>query len=120
MNTLYPTLTRSFSITRLGSNQVNHLSRQTKFHPVLLCDSETWVLTKREENQVFVFERKVLRTICDPKFEKNVYRSRTNHEPDKEFKSLNVLKVTKTSRLHYAGHMIRIQNINVLMIGSNV
>jgi hypothetical protein len=28
---------------------------------------QTWVLTKREENQLLVFERKVLRTICGPK-----------------------------------------------------
>jgi hypothetical protein len=50
--------------------QSSHLSRQTKFtihktlmRPVLLYNSETWVLTKREENQLLVFERKVLRTI---------------------------------------------------------
>jgi hypothetical protein len=54
--------------------QSSHLSRQTKFtihktliHPVLLYDSETWVLTKREENQLLVFERKVFRPICSPK-----------------------------------------------------
>jgi hypothetical protein len=44
----------------------SHLSRQTKFtihktliRPVLLYGSETWVLTKRVENQLLVFERKV-------------------------------------------------------------
>jgi hypothetical protein len=30
-----------------------------------------------------------------------------NHELDKEFDSPNALKVMKTSRLRYAGHMIR-------------
>jgi hypothetical protein len=44
--------------------------------PVLLYGSETWVLTKREENQLLVFERKVLRTICDPKIENGVYKRR--------------------------------------------
>jgi hypothetical protein len=85
-----------------------HLSRQTKFtihktliRPVLLYGiSETWVLTKREENQLLVFERKVLRTICGSKIESY------NHELDKEFDSPNA-HVTKTSRLRYAGHMIR-------------
>jgi hypothetical protein len=54
--------------------QSSQLSRQTKFtihktliRPGLLYGSETWVLTKREENQLLVFERKVLRTICGPK-----------------------------------------------------
>jgi hypothetical protein len=52
----------------------SHLSLQTKFtihktliRPVLLYVSETWVLIKREENQLLVFERNVLCTICNPK-----------------------------------------------------
>jgi hypothetical protein len=63
--------------------------------PVLLY-AETWVLTKR-----------VLRTICGPKIENGFYRWRYNHELDKEFNSPNAPNVTKTSRLRYAGHMIR-------------
>jgi hypothetical protein len=34
------------------------------------------MLTKREENLLFVFERKVPRTICGPKIENDVYRRR--------------------------------------------
>jgi hypothetical protein len=93
---------------------LSHLSHQTKFtihktliRPVLLYGSETLVLTKREENQLLVFERKVLRTICGPKIENGVYRRRYNHELEREFDSPNVLNVTKTNRLRYAGHMIR-------------
>jgi hypothetical protein len=85
--------------------QSSHPSRQTKFtihktliRPALLYGSETWVLTKREENQLHVFKRKVLRTICGPKIENSVYRRRYNHELDKEFDFPNVLNVTKTSR----------------------
>jgi hypothetical protein len=72
--------------------QSSHPSLQTKFtihktliRPVLLYGSETCVLTKREENQLLVFERKVLRTICGPK------RKWCLQE--------NVLNVTMTSRL---------------------
>jgi hypothetical protein len=46
--------------------------------PVLLYGSYTWVLTKREQNKLHVFERKVLRTICGPKLENGVYRKRYN------------------------------------------
>jgi hypothetical protein len=67
--------------------QSSHLSRQTKFtihktliRPVLLCGSETWLLTKREENQLLVFERKVLQTICGPKIENRVYRRWKNDD----------------------------------------
>jgi hypothetical protein len=59
---------------------------------------ETWVLTKGEENQLLVFERKVLRAICGPKIENGAYRRRYNHELDKEFNSPNTLNVTKTGR----------------------
>jgi hypothetical protein len=65
------------------------------------------VLTKREENQLLVFERKVHRTICSTKIENVVFRRRYNHEHDKEFDRPNGLNVTKASRLRYAGHMIR-------------
>jgi hypothetical protein len=65
------------------------------------------VLSKREENQLLVFERKVLQTICSPKIENGVYRRRCNHELDKEFNSPNALNITKTSRFCYADHMTR-------------
>jgi hypothetical protein len=94
--------------------QSRHLSRSTKnsiyktlIRPVLLYGSETWVLTRREENQLLVFERKVLRSISGPIIENGVYRRRYNFELNKEFDSPSVLNVVKTSRLRYAGHMIR-------------
>jgi hypothetical protein len=95
--------------------QSNHHPRQTKFtiHKTLIRlvqlygGNETWVLTKREENQLLVFERKVLRTICGLKIKNGVYRRRYNHELNKDFDSPNALNFTKTSRLRFAGHMIR-------------
>jgi hypothetical protein len=65
------------------------------------------VLTKREENELLVFERKVLRTICGLKIKNGVYRRKYNHELDKEFNTPHALNVTNTSRLRYAGYMIR-------------
>jgi hypothetical protein len=47
--------------------------------PFLLYGSETWVLTKREENQLLVFEKKVLRTIYGPKIDNGVYRMSTGY-----------------------------------------
>jgi hypothetical protein len=51
---------------------------------------------------LLVIERKVLRTICGAKIENGVYRRRYNH--DSPYALINV---TNTSRLRYAGHMIR-------------
>jgi hypothetical protein len=61
-----------------------------------MCGSETWVLTKKEEHQLLVFERKVLRTtICGLKIKNSVYRRRYNHELNKEFDSPKALNVSK-------------------------
>jgi hypothetical protein len=95
--------------------QSRHLSRSTKniiyktliYSPVLLYGSETWVLIRQEENQLLVFGRKVLRTISGPIVENGVYRKRYNFELDREFDNPSVINVVKTSRLRYAGHMIR-------------
>jgi hypothetical protein len=88
-------------------DKINHLLDLDPLSPALR--NETWMLTRKEENQLLVFERKVLRTICGPKIENGVYRRRYNHEPD-SIESLPArmpLYVMKTSRLRYAGHMIR-------------
>jgi hypothetical protein len=78
----------------------------TKFtiHKTLICSvllygSETWALTKREECQLLVIERKVLRTIYDPKIENGVLRRRNNHEVDKEFNSQNTQRPTTKSSI---------------------
>jgi hypothetical protein len=65
------------------------------------------MMTRREENQLLVFEREVLRTICAPKVEKGVYWRRYNFELSREFNSPYVVNVVKTNILRYAGHMIR-------------
>jgi hypothetical protein len=57
--------------------------------PVLLYGCETGVLK------------------IGPKILNGVYRRRFNHELDKKFNSPNALNVTKTSRLGYAGYIIR-------------
>jgi hypothetical protein len=63
-------------------------------HPVLLYGSETWILTKTEENRLLVFERKVLR-IYGPKIVDGVYRSTYNIDLDRQFNSPNVIDIVK-------------------------
>jgi hypothetical protein len=70
----------------------------TLIRPVLLYDSKTWVLTKREENRLLVFEGKVYPKIVD-----GLYRSRYNFELDGEFNSPNVIGVVKSNRLRNVG-----------------
>jgi hypothetical protein len=65
------------------------------------------LLAKREENRLFVFERKVLRMISGPKIVDSVYRSKYNFELHREFNSPYAIGVVKSDRLRYAVHMIK-------------
>jgi hypothetical protein len=74
------------------SDKVNHL--QDLDQPglaVVAVKRETWVLTKKEENRLLGFERKVLRTICGMWPKNSVYRSRYNFKLSREFNSSNVI-----------------------------
>jgi hypothetical protein len=75
--------------------------------PVLLYGSETWGLTKRKENRLLVFGRKVLRTIVVDGVSRTDRLCRYNFELDKEFNSPNAIGVVKSNRLRYARRMIR-------------
>jgi hypothetical protein len=100
---LRPAKTSAF-ISPGTSHKVNDLQDlDPRICPVLLHGSETWVLKKREENRLLVFERKILCTIYGPTIEYGVFRNRYNFE----FNSPNVIGVVKNYRLRYAGHMIR-------------
>ena len=39
---------------------------------------EAWTLTKKEEQALIIFERKIFRTIYDPKYENEEWKSWTN------------------------------------------
>ena len=52
----------------------------TLMKPVVSCGAEAWTLTKKEEQAVLIFERKIFKIIYDPKYEKGKWKSRTNRE----------------------------------------
>jgi hypothetical protein len=53
----------------------------------------------QKENQLLVFERRALQTMCGPKQEKGVYGRRYNFKLEREFDSPCVINVMKTYRL---------------------
>ena len=53
---------------------------KTLIKPVLMCGTETWVLSKVDELRLGVFERKMIRRIYGPICEEAVWRSRYNEE----------------------------------------
>jgi len=49
--------------------------------PAVTCGCETWTLTGRNEQQLRIFERKILRKLFGPVQDENgIWRIRKNHE----------------------------------------
>jgi hypothetical protein len=89
----------------------HYLSLQTKcklykthLRPIILYGSESWTLTKTEENKLKIFERKILRNTYGPISENGNWRSRYNHEL---YEDSAVIKVIKAGRLRSLGHLYR-------------
>ncbi|PSN43351.1 hypothetical protein C0J52_15555 [Blattella germanica] len=75
--------------------------------PVLIYGAETWVLSKFDERQLCIFERKILRQIFGPVEENNEWRRRYNHELYELYKGPDIVGSIKIQRLHWAGHVLR-------------
>ena len=71
---------------------------------------ETWSLTLREECKLRVFENKILRQIFGPRSDVNVkWRRLHNEELHSLYRSPNIVRVIKSRRLRWAGHVARME-----------
>ena len=68
---------------------------KTLIRSVLTYGSESWPLTKKDENLLLSFERKVLRTIFGAKLEDGRHRRRYNFELEQDFGEPNIISVVK-------------------------
>src|SRR5215469_16049153 len=77
--------------------------------PVVLHGCETWSLTLREERRLRVFENRVLRTVFGPKRDKvtGEWRKLHNVELSDLYSSPNIVRVVKSRRMRWAGHVAR-------------
>ena len=64
--------------SRLLSRATNIILYKTLIRPVVSCGAETWTVTKKEEQAVLIFERKIFRRIYGPKYENWEWKSGTN------------------------------------------
>jgi hypothetical protein len=74
--------------------------------PVVLYGCEAWSLTLREEHKLRVFENRVLRRIFGPKRNGDgSWRKLYNDELHSLYFSPNVVRVNKSRRMRWAGHV---------------
>jgi len=77
--------------------------------PVVTYGEETWTTTKKEEQALIIFERKIFRRIYGPKYEDGEWKSRTNRELEELNKGENIVKWIKGQRISWLGHLERMQ-----------
>jgi hypothetical protein len=77
--------------------------------PVVLYGRETWSLTLREEHRLKMFENRVLRRIFGPKRDDVTgdCRKLHNEELHNLYSSPNVIRMIKSRRMRWAGHVTR-------------
>jgi hypothetical protein len=83
---------------------------------------ETWSLLLREEHRLKAFENRVLRRIFGPKREEVTggWRRLHNEELHESYVSTNVIRVIKSRRMRWNGHVTRmgeIRNIYKVLVG---
>ena len=71
--------------------------------------AETWTMTKKEEQDLLIFERKIFRRIYGPKFEDGEWKSRTNQELEVLSKGENIVKWVKGQRIIWLDHLERME-----------
>jgi len=78
--------------------------------PVVLYVCETWSLTLREELRLRVFENRVLRRVFGPKMDEVIgeWRKLHNEELSDLYSLPNIVRVVKSRRMRWAGHVARI------------
>jgi len=107
-NACYQSVQNLLSSMLLSKNLKIKIYRTTIL-PVVLYGCETWSLTLREERKLRVFENMVFRRIFGPRREEMTgkWRRLHNEELNDLYSSPNFVRVMKSRRMRWAGHVAR-------------
>jgi hypothetical protein len=102
---------------RLLSKDIKIRIYKTIILPVGLYGCETWSLTFREEHSLRMFENRVLRRIFGPKRDEVTgdWRKLYNEELHNLHFSPNVIRMIKSRRMIWAGHVARMGEKRILV-----
>ena len=108
-NACYHSVQNLLSSSLLSKNLKIKIYR-TIILPLVLYGCESWSLTLREERRLRVFENRVLRKIFVPERDKvrGEWRRLHNEELHDPYSSPSILRVIKSRRLRWAGHVTRV------------
>ena len=113
--TVFSTVTCCTNKKLLSNKLLNYNSKiqiyKTITRPTVTYGCETWVLTASDENQLYIFERKILRKIYGPTQNPDgTWRIKTNDELRHRMEQEDIIKFIKSQRLRWAAHVMRMEN----------
>jgi len=95
--------------SRLLSRATKIVLCKTLIRPAVLCGAEGWTVTKKEEQAVLIFERKIFRRIYGAKYENGEWKSLANRELEEMSNGENMGKWIKGQKISWLGHLERME-----------
>ena len=83
---------------------------KTLIRPVVCYGAETWTLSQMDSNKLRIFERRIVRRIYGAVFERDGWRIRNNGELHDLYGKSYIMRIVKSRRLRWAGHVTRMGN----------
>lgn len=95
-------------LSKMVSRRVKVRVYKTVIRPTVLYGAETWVVNKKIENKLLIWERKILRRIFGgQKDESGQWKRRTNENIYEMYSDPNIVKIAKARRIRWLGHVHR-------------
>jgi len=87
---------------------------ETLIRPIVTYGCEAWTLTSRNEQQLRIFERKILRKIFGSVQDENgFWRIRKNHELNELIGNADIVRFIKSGTIAWLGHVTRMDGMRM-------